>query len=50
MLGDFNRRFDATGDAFWREIDDGDPEGLDLHRATEGAISECSGRQVPKIH
>ena len=48
VLGDFNRRFDATGDEFWREIDDGDPEGLDLHRATEGATSECRGGTYPR--
>jgi hypothetical protein len=32
--GDFNRAFDRFGedDHLWREIDDGDPAGLDLRR------------------
>ena len=43
VLGDFNRRFEAAADEFWLEIDDGDPVGLDLSRATEGARSACWG-------
>ena len=41
VLGDFNRRFDKPGDDFWSEIDDGEPYGLDLSRATEGRSSQC---------
>ena len=48
VLGDFNRRFDAAGDEFWLEIDDGDPAGLDLSRATEGARSACWGGRHPR--
>lgn len=47
VLGDFNRRFDATGDDFFPEIDDGDPVGLDLIRANEGLTSGCRGGEFP---
>ena len=52
VLGDFNRRFDkdehlAPGDSLWREIDDGDPAGLDLVRANAGRISACEGGRYP---
>lgn len=48
VLGDFNRRFDAKGDEFWLEIDDGQPKGMDLSRPTEGARSECWGGVHPR--
>ena len=43
ILGDFNRRFVRFGqdDHFWREIDDGDPSGLDLRRLPFGREAEC---------
>ena len=41
VLGDFNRRFDNRGDAFWLEIDDGEPEELTLFRATSERKSYC---------
>lgn len=49
VLGDFNRRFDAARDEFWSEIDDGDPKGLELFRATEGTRSECWAGRHPKF-
>ncbi len=48
VLGDFNRRFDKPGDDFWSEIDDGEPNGLDLSRATEGRSSECWSGKYPR--
>ena len=48
VIGDFNRRFDRPGDDFWSEIDDGEPDGLDLSRATEGRTSECWARKYPR--
>lgn len=47
VLGDFNRRFDAPGDDFFPEIDDGDPRPLDLVRVNEGLTSECGGGRFP---
>ena len=47
VLGDFNRRFDAAGYAFFPEIDDGTPPPLDLVRAVEGEESECLGGRFP---
>ena len=41
VLGDFNRRFDAPRDDFWREIDDGDPVQLELFRTTAGLTARC---------
>ena len=48
VLGDFNRRFESAEDEFWPEIDDGEPAGLDLSRATEGGRSACWGGRYPK--
>jgi endonuclease/exonuclease/phosphatase family metal-dependent hydrolase len=47
VLGDFNRRFDAAGDEFFPEIDDGAPAPLDLVRAVEGQESDCLGGRFP---
>ena len=47
VFGDFNRRFDASGDTFWPEIDDGDPENADLLRVNEGETSSCWQGQYP---
>lgn len=44
VLGDFNRRLDRVGDAFWADLDDGDPAGLDLTTAAAGAKSTCKQR------
>jgi endonuclease/exonuclease/phosphatase family metal-dependent hydrolase len=43
ILGDWNRRLDRHGanDHFWREIDDGDPPGLDLWRLPIDRASRC---------
>jgi endonuclease/exonuclease/phosphatase family metal-dependent hydrolase len=46
VLGDFNRRF-ITGDAFWPEIDDGQPPNADLTDAGEGKTSSCQGGKFP---
>lgn len=40
ILGDFNRRFEIP-DAFWPEIDDGNPRNADLTRTTEGRQGTC---------
>ena len=48
VLGDFNRRFDAAGDTFFPEIDDGAPPPLDLVRAIEGEESRCLGGRFPR--
>ena len=44
ILGDFNRRIDRFGqdDHLWREIDDGDPTGLDLRRLPFDREAECN--------
>ena len=34
VLGDFNRRFDASDDEFWQAIDDGKPRNADLRYLT----------------
>ena len=47
VLGDFNRRFDAPGDGFWPEIDDGAPAGLKLYRANAGRQAKCNGGKYP---
>ena len=47
VVGDFNRRFNIKNDDFWAEIDDGEPLGLDLIRATGGFSSECWGGEYP---
>ena len=47
VMGDFNRRFNKKNDDFWPEIDDGEPAGLGLIRATEGFSSECWGGKYP---
>lgn len=41
VMGDFNRRLNLPDDQFWTGINDGDPNGLMLHRATEGKKSGC---------
>lgn len=48
VLGDFNRRFER-GEAFWQEIDDGEPENADLTRVTEGRRNNCWGGKYPKF-
>ena len=44
ILGDFNRRINRFGqdDHLWREIDDGDPTGLDLWRLPFDREAECN--------
>ncbi len=48
VLGDFNRRF-ARGEAFWQEIDDGEPPNADLSRVTEGRRNNCWGGKYPQF-
>lgn len=43
VMGDFNHRLGGKKDNFWLEIDDGEPAGADLVRATEGLDPECLG-------
>ena len=43
VMGDFNRRLSGENDIFWSEIDEGEPAGADLVRATEGLASKCWG-------
>ena len=43
VMGDFNHRLGGKKDNFWLEIDDGEPAGADLVRATEGFDPECLG-------
>ena len=43
VMGDFNCRLDGNKDDFWLEINDGEPAGADLARATEGVSPECWG-------
>ncbi|MHC4092852.1 MAG: endonuclease/exonuclease/phosphatase family protein, partial [Planctomycetota bacterium] len=45
VLGDFNRRFDAPGEGFWEEIDDGRPHNANLIRVTEGQAPLCWNRR-----
>ena len=45
IMGDWNRRFDAAGDEFWIEIDDGKPRNADLARVTQGESPLCWDRQ-----
>ena len=45
LLGDWNRRFDAPGDEFWPEIDDGKPLNADLARVTQGESQLCWDRE-----
>jgi endonuclease I len=44
ILGDWNRRIDRFGqnDHLWRDIDDGDPPGLDLRRLPFNREAECN--------
>ncbi|MBF2761516.1 MAG: endonuclease/exonuclease/phosphatase family protein [Ectothiorhodospiraceae bacterium AqS1] len=43
VMGDFNRAFDRHGerDHLWQAIDDGDPDGLRLHRLPKGHPHRC---------
>lgn len=45
ILGDWNRRFDRSGDDFWTQIDDGKPQNADLWRITEGESQLCWDRE-----
>lgn len=44
VLGDFNRRLASRGDAFWAEIDDGEPANADLTLAAGTAGATCKAR------
>ena len=49
VLGDFNRQLNHDSDAFWGEIDDGDPPNADLTNFTMGHIDECHNRKWPRF-
>lgn len=44
VLGDFNRRLASRRDAFFAEIDDGQPAGADLTLASERRPATCKAR------
>lgn len=44
VLGDWNRRLSARNDAFFAEIDDGDPKGADLTLAAGTQAATCKAR------
>lgn len=44
VLGDWNRRLAARGDAFYAEIDDADPPGADLALAAGDRAATCKAR------
>jgi len=48
VLGDFNRRMHER-DPFWREIDDGFPEGSDLVNYTAGREALCNEGRFPQF-
>ena len=48
ILGDFNRRLN-THDLFWNEIDDGQPNHLELTLHTRGITAECYNRKYPRF-
>lgn len=48
VLGDFNRRM-QTGEAFYAELDDGDPPGADLTLVTNGRTSRCWGGEYAQF-
>ena len=47
ILGDFNRRLDKE-DAFWKALDDNEPEGTDLTLVTQGYRSRCWDSRFPR--
>ncbi len=49
MLGDFNRQLNHDHDAFWAEIDDGEPPNADLTTFTVDHIDECHNRKWPRF-
>ena len=49
VLGDFKRQFNHDNDAFWGEIDDGEPLNADLTSLTVGHIDECHNRKWPRF-
>jgi endonuclease/exonuclease/phosphatase family metal-dependent hydrolase len=48
VLGDFNRRM-RTGEAFYAELDDGDPPNADLTLVTDGRSSRCWGGEYSEF-
>lgn len=49
VLGDFNRRLFARGDAVWAELDDGEPAASDLWSPTEGVRARCWEGEYPEF-
>ena len=51
VLGDFNRRFFARtdGDEVWRDLDDGQPAGVDLSSPTMGQRARCWDGRYPQF-
>jgi endonuclease/exonuclease/phosphatase family metal-dependent hydrolase len=48
VLGDFNRRM-RSGEAFYSELDDGDPPNADLTLVTDGRTSHCWGGRYAQL-
>lgn len=48
VLGDFNRRM-RTGEAFYAELDDGEPPNADLTLVTDGRTSRCWGGEFAEF-
>jgi endonuclease/exonuclease/phosphatase family metal-dependent hydrolase len=48
VLGDFNRRMRA-GEAFYSELDDGEPPNADLTLVTDGRRSRCWGGEYAEL-
>jgi endonuclease/exonuclease/phosphatase family metal-dependent hydrolase len=48
VLGDFNRRMRA-GEAFYSELDDGEPRNADLTLVTDGRTSRCWGGEFAEF-
>ncbi len=48
VLGDFNRQL-RSGEAFYSELDDGEPPNADLTLLTDGRRSECWGGEYPNF-
>lgn len=48
VIGDFNRQL-QQGDAFYSELDDGEPANADLTLVTDGHKSRCWGGEYPNF-
>lgn len=48
-LGDFNRRFNESGDLVWTDLDDGNPANADLTAATEEKPISCRDNEFTEF-